>query len=200
MKRSERILLGILLALVLVCAGAAVLEGLLIVNSPLLAGIGLSQPVIPSGSVMPRPSPSGQLNVGQPAPDFSLPRVDQQTVKLSQFRGTPVVLNFWATWCAPCSAEMPNIDKSFQKHSKGDVVFLAINQLESAAQVQGFGDLYHLDFPILLDANGAVGTWYHVQALPTTFFIDRAGTIQEIHIGGPMTYDFIESKVQSLLR
>ncbi len=200
MKKSERILLGVVLALVLVCAGAAVLEGLLLFNSPLLAGLGLGQPAVSANSSIPIPTSPGAPKVGQPAPDFSLPRVDQQTIKLSQFRGTSVVLNFWATWCAPCSSEMPNIEKSAHEHSKGDVVFVAVNQLESADQVRGYADLYHLDFPLLLDMNGTVGNLYHVQALPTTVFIDRSGIIKEIHIGGPMSYEYIEGKIQSLLR
>ena len=85
-------------------------------------------------------------------------------------------------------------------HSQGDIAILAVNQLESATQVRGYAELYHLHFSLLLDSEGAIGHLYRVEALPTTVFIDRTGIVKVIHIGGPMTYDFIESQLQSLVR
>ncbi len=198
MRSSRLVIVGVLLAVVLMCVGVTIFVGALVglpLNLPFLAN---PTPMLPldSGSLL---VPAGAPRVGQPAPDFTLNGIDQKTVQLSQFRGKPVMLNFWATWCAPCSAEMPNIEKAYQQHSS-DVVILAVNQNESADQVRGYAELYHLHFPLLLDEHSAVGETYRVQALPTTIFIDRTGTIREIHIGGPMTVEFIEGRIQSLLR
>ncbi len=202
MKTSDRILLGVMLGLFLLVVGAVAFVGLLIFNSPVLAQLGLERPVASTSLSAEIPTPPGAPKVGQPAPDFSLKGLDQKTVQLSQFWGKPVVVNFWATWCAPCSSEMPNIEKSYQEHStRNDVAILAVNQLESADQVRGYADLYHLHFSLLLDSDGQIGQHlYHVQALPTTVFIDSQGIIKEIHVGGPMSFDFIEGKIQSLLR
>jgi peroxiredoxin len=142
----------------------------------------------------------GAPRVGSPAPDFSLLGLDKQSLRLGQFRGKAVLLNFWATWCAPCSAEMPNIEQVYQGLSHDDVAILAVNQEEFADQVSGYADLYHLHFPILLDSHAQVGNLYRVQALPTTVFVDRSGIIREIHIGGPMSQDFIKAHIQSLLQ
>lgn len=152
------------------------------------------------GSTLTAPS-SGRLpRIGGPAPDFTLTGLDKQTVQLSQLHGKAVLLNFWATWCGPCSAEMPNIQQVYASLSPTDVAILAVNQGEFADQVQGYSDLYHLHFPILLDDHGRVGNLYGVQALPTSVFVDPEGIIREIHIGGPMTQEFIRSHIASLLK
>lgn len=143
--------------------------------------------------------PTGAVRVGGVAPDFSLRGLDQQTLRLSQFHGKAVLLNFWATWCGPCSAEMPNIEAVFHSLSSNDVEILAVNQGEFGDQVKGYADLYHLHFPILLDSHTQIGNMYHVQALPTTVFVDRTGIIREIHIGGPMSQDFLQAHIKSLL-
>ena len=164
-----------------------------------LATTNSSSSVNQNGSPSTGPSVIG-LSVGAPAPDFTLTGLDQKTVQLEQLHGKVVLLNFWATWCGPCSAEMPNIEQVYQGLSRSEVAILAVNQGEFADQVRGYADLYHLHFPILMDDHEKVGSLYRVQALPTTVFIDRQGIIREIHIGGPMTVDFITTHIQSLLQ
>ena len=189
------IIAGVLL--VVVCLGWAALAGLLLLRGPLSpASAGAALPAAPDAAqaITPRP---GAPAVGSAALDFTLPDLDKRTVSLAQFRGKPVILNFWATWCGPCNAEMPNLEKVYQQH-KDDVVILAIDQGDTGDQVKGFSEIYHLNFPLILDQQMQVGDRYRVNALPTTVFVDKQGIIREIHIGGPMTTDFIESRIRTL--
>jgi peroxiredoxin len=142
------------------------------------------------------PSPQA----GFPAPDFSLSNLDGQNSRLAEWRGQPLVLNFWATWCPPCRAEMPALQAAAQAYRRQGVRVLGINQAEEPAQVVGFMQTLGLDFPVLLDRDAAVSQLYRVRSLPTTFFIDREGVIREIVIGGPMSQALLASKMESLLK
>ncbi|WP_440895614.1 redoxin domain-containing protein [Amphibacillus sp. Q70] len=128
------------------------------------------------------------LEVGNRAPDFQLITLDGEEVTLSDYRGSKVMLNFWATWCPPCRAEMPDMEEFYQKT---DVEILAINLTEAEShldQVQPFVDEYQLTFPILLDEELEVAMVYDIQPIPTSFMIDSAGIIQ-FKTFGPLTYD-----------
>lgn len=121
------------------------------------------------------------------APDFTLATLDGKFVQLSSMRGKPVVLNFWATWCPPCRAEMPELEKLWQDYHRGEVVLLGMDQGESAEAVDQFArEVVGVSFPLVLDTRQKVGAQYGVRALPTTFFIDAQGRIQDIKVGGPM--------------
>ncbi len=121
------------------------------------------------------------------APDFTLTSTDGETFTLSELRGTPVILNFWATWCPPCRAEMPAFEEVWQRYGRGDVLILGVNQGESATAVEGFARGYiQTSFPLLLDRRTEVGAIYGVRALPTTVFVDREGRIQDVKVGGPL--------------
>lgn len=140
-----------------------------------------------------------QAELGALAPDFSLPVLDGQTVRLSEFRGKPVILNFWATWCPPCRAEMPALEEIWQQYGRGDVVVLGVDQGEGTAVVERFiNTKVHTTFPILMDQRQTIGDTYFVRSLPTTFFIDPNGFIQEIRVGGPLSLDFLQGQVQRL--
>lgn len=136
---------------------------------------------------------------GRPAPDFTLQSDDGQTITLSDLRGQVVVLNFWATWCPPCRAEMPALEEVYQARREDGLVVLAVDQAESQSQVSAFREELALTFPLLLDPGYVVSDEYRIRLLPSTFFIDRAGVIRGVVYGGPMNRALIESKVAPLL-
>jgi len=120
---------------------------------------------------------------GSKAPDFTLADLDAESVSLSDLRGGPVLVNFWATWCRPCLSEMPHIQQAFEQWGSQGPVILAINLGESRSAVRRFAQEQKLSFPILLDSDRKVGRDYQVSAIPTTFLIDKEGKIQAIKIG-----------------
>jgi peroxiredoxin len=120
--------------------------------------------------------------VGRMAPDFTLKTLDGSTFRLSEQRGKPVVLNFWATWCGPCKNELPALQNA-AAYFEDDIVFVGVDQGEEPGIVQAFVDKLGLTFTIPMDADGAVGFEYNVQGLPTTFFIDSNGVIQSLWMG-----------------
>lgn len=121
--------------------------------------------------------------LGNPATNFTLSDLAGNTVSLADFKGQPVIINFWATWCGPCEAEMPEINKAYLKHKQEGLVVLAVDLAEHPDTVKSFVDYYDLAFTILLDRDKAVGKLYGARALPTTYFIDRSGTIVHTYYG-----------------
>ncbi len=132
------------------------------------------------------------------APDFSLPALDGGTVRLSDLRGKRVVINFWATWCPPCRAEMPAFEEAYQRYKDEGLVILAVNEAEDAATVAAFRDEFGLTFPILLDTRMAVGEKYRIRFLPTTYFIAPDGTIID-QVEGGMTRATVLARIQHLM-
>jgi len=159
--------------------------------------IALSQ--VPAEMAAVRADPPPLPRRGFTAPDFSLETLDGQTIALSDLRGQVLLINFWASWCPPCREEMPAIQQVYERYRDQDFVVLAVNLQEQDAQVTAFTDRLELTFPVLMDRDGSVFDRYRVMALPSTFFVDRAGVIQELAVGGPLSRAFIESQVVSLL-
>lgn len=124
------------------------------------------------------------LEAGDSAPEFILNDLDGNPVALSDFRGQPVILNFWATWCAPCRIEMPELQQTFYDYQDDNLVILALNQGESPDIVERFfHDELGLAFTPLLDAEYAVSDAYGALNLPTTFFINADGEVTAVHRG-----------------
>lgn len=135
------------------------------------------------------------------APDFMLASTDGQQFRLSSLRGQPVVLNFWATWCPPCRAEMPALEELWRRSTSGGVIVLGVNQGERADVIERFArGTVNTTFPLLLDTQQEVGKRYGVRALPTTFFVDADGRIQEIKIGGPLNLATLLDSVGKTMR
>jgi peroxiredoxin len=123
------------------------------------------------------------IEVGDAADDFSLNDLDGNLVTLSDFRGRPVMLNFWATWCLPCRVEMPELQQALHDYQDENLVVLAINQQESPEAVEEFFEEFDLSLTPLLDSEGTVGQRYRMLNLPGTVFINPDGQITAIHRG-----------------
>jgi peroxiredoxin len=119
------------------------------------------------------------LEPGQLAPDFTLQFADGTKTQLSDWQGQPVVLNFWATWCAPCREEMPEFVAAYDRYQDDGLVVVGVNAQESASQAAEFMGEFDMAFPVALDVRGDVQQLYNVRGLPTTVFIDREGRIVE---------------------
>ena len=135
------------------------------------------------------------------APDFSLSDMDGQTITLSELKGKPIMINFWASWCTPCRAEMPAIESVYKNYRDEDLIILGINTTnqDNINDATAFADKMGVTFPILFDLDGSVGILYQVRALPSTFFIDKQGVIVDVIVGGPMSEALIESKVKTII-
>ncbi|HLE26706.1 MAG TPA: TlpA disulfide reductase family protein [Anaerolineales bacterium] len=138
---------------------------------------------------------------GFPAPDFALETLGGDPATLSAYRGQVVILNLWASWCGPCRAEMPAIQRVFDANRDRGLAVLAVNSTfqDSVEDAQAFVSDLGLTFPILLDREGSVSRRYLLRALPSTFFIDRQGVIRSVIIGGPMSEAVLQTKVEDLL-
>jgi cytochrome c biogenesis protein CcmG, thiol:disulfide interchange protein DsbE len=138
--------------------------------------------------------------IGFFAPDFTLETLEGEAISLAEIRGQPVIVNFWASWCPPCRAEMPAIQNLYN-HYRGSITILAVNATNQdiQANIQAYVTEYNLSFPILLDTDGSVNRLYAVTSLPTTFFIGADGIIQDVVIGGPITEAGLRARTESLL-
>ncbi len=139
---------------------------------------------------------------GFPAPDFTLDALGGEAATLSAYRGKVVVLNLWASWCGPCRAEMPALQKVYVANRERGLEVLAVNSTfqDSETDARAFVQELGLAFPILLDRDGAVSQRYLLRALPSTFFIDRQGVIRSVIVGGPMSEAVVQTKIEALLQ
>ena len=133
-----------------------------------------------------RSLPGSSSVAGKPAPDFTLSTLDGAEVSLSQFRGQPVLINFWASWCLPCREEMPELVRSYESHNAGGLMILGVNLTysDSVPDAKAFVSEFNIDFPVLLDKDGMVAErLYQIPGIPTSIFINRDGTIERIQVG-----------------
>lgn len=136
--------------------------------------------------------PRAQVNaasVGRPAPDFTLAGLDGGTVRLSDFRGRPVVLNFWASWCNPCRKEFP-IFRKVLADTDGAFAMVGVDTADIRGDARRFAREMRADWPIGFDADKSVALGYGVDPLPQTFFIDPGGTIVSHVIRGMSESEF----------
>jgi peroxiredoxin len=133
------------------------------------------------------------------APEFQLNTLDGQTVRLSDFRGDVVLLNFWATWCGPCAVEMPYLQQVYEEWQGKGLVLLAVNIGDSADKVAAFMQDNGLSVPVLLDSDGTVATQYGIAGIPRTFLIDQDGIVRLQKIGAFLSVEEIEAGLRQYL-
>lgn len=159
-------------------------KGLILILSGLLVGVLLGALVFFSGPNNYRPASNRRLppTIGSPVKGFQLHSPAETPFSLSDFRGKPVVINFWATWCTPCKEEMPLLEEFYNRYPN-QMVIIGINSGEDKATVDQFLGSQKITFPILLDLDGNVSDEYFVKNFPMTFFIDKDGILRAQHIG-----------------
>lgn len=135
---------------------------------------------------------------GTTAADFELLDLQGGNHRLSQYRGKVVLLNFWATWCVPCTKEMPAMQAAYDRLKDKGLVVLAVNELEDVDQVRAHIEEHAHTFTVLLDPNNDVANLYGVYGLPVTVFIDRQGVVQEYLKGGLLTEERIHRIFEQL--
>ncbi|MBT2571325.1 redoxin domain-containing protein [Planococcus sp. ISL-110] len=140
------------------------------------------------------------LAPGAMAPDFTLTDQNGETVRLSDYRGKKVILNFWATWCPPCRAEMPHMQQFHENNADGDVEILAVNltaQDKGDQAIRSFIDEFGLTFPIPMDETGSAAQAYQVRTVPTTFILNTKGEIAQ-KIVGPMDEQVMKDQTDAI--
>lgn len=143
--------------------------------------------------------------VGSEAPDFSLPALGGTRIELRQFRGQPVVLNFWATWCAPCKEELPEFEQVYRSYKELGLVVLAVSEDDESSVrrvrpyvQQGGPQVGSYTFPVALDQDQEVGRRYHLPGLPGTYFVDAQGIVQFIYPGA-MSRQMFRERLKTIL-
>ncbi len=136
------------------------------------------------------------------APDFNAQTLDGDQVSLSDYRGRPVLVNLWASWCPPCKAEMPGLENIYQTYQDQGLTVLAVNATnqDTLQGARTFVQNNGLTFPILIDIDGTISQIYELSSLPSSFFIDRSGVIKDVVIGGPMSEALLRIRIEELLQ
>ena len=138
---------------------------------------------------------------GQQAPDFALKSSTGENLRLSEFRGDVVMINFWATWCGPCRQEMPLLDELYARYQRVGFNLLGVNIDDDSRRAMQMIDELGVSFPVLFDARKDVSRLYEVEAMPVTVIVDREGTGRYVHHGYKPGYeDKYLDQIRSLLR
>ena len=160
------------------------------------AGAAVPHTIAPESKLVGNTAPVDIPQVGQVAPDFQYTMPDGSTHTLSQLHGKKVLVNFWATWCAPCRSEMPDLQKALGE--TGDsVVVLGVNKAQELKEIGPFADELGISFPLIANQSGDIAGRYAAQNLPTSYFINSDGTIG-LKKTGVMNYSFIKAHLVQL--
>lgn len=140
------------------------------------------------------------IEKGNLAPDFKLTTLDGKQMKLSDYKGKKVILNFWATWCPPCKAEIPDLEKFYTSYKDKDVIILGVDLTQSEKSqntVKEFVKSYGITYSVPLDIEGSVSEMYKVTGIPTSYIIDTQGIIRQ-KVVGPMDFEGMKNMLDSI--
>ena len=138
---------------------------------------------------------------GQLAPDFALKSATGENLRLSEYRGDVVMINFWATWCGPCRQEMPLLDELFNRYERVGFNLLGVNIDDDSRRAMQMVEDLGISFPVLFDDTKAVSKLYQVEAMPVTIIVDREGMVRYVHHGYKPGYeDYYLTEIRTLLR
>ncbi|MGH8223110.1 MAG: TlpA family protein disulfide reductase [Woeseiaceae bacterium] len=138
---------------------------------------------------------------GQPAPDFALKSATGQNLRLSEYRGDVVMINFWATWCGPCRQEMPLLDELYGRYQRVGFSLLGVNIDDDSRRALQMVEELGVTFPVLFDETKEVSKLYQVEAMPVTVLLDREGTVRHVHHGYKPGYEEkYLTEIRALLR
>jgi len=138
---------------------------------------------------------------GQPAPDFALKSSTGENVRLSEFRGDVVMINFWATWCGPCRQEMPLLQELYRRYERVGFSLLGVNIDDDWRKAMTMVTDLGVSFPVLFDSSKEVSKLYQVDAMPVTVIVDRDGIVRHVHQGYKPGYeDKYLDEIRALLR
>lgn len=138
---------------------------------------------------------------GRQAPDFALKSSTGENMRLSEYRGDVVMINFWATWCGPCRQEMPLLDELYTRYQRVGFNLLGVNIDDDSSRAMKMVDELGVSFPVLFDARKEVSKLYEVNAMPVTVLVDREGNVRHVHHGYKPGYEekYLD-EIRSLLR
>lgn len=140
----------------------------------------------------------GSATIGAPAPDVSFATLDNGKQRLSASFGKPLIVNFFATWCVPCKAELPLIESRYLKLRSKGLTVLGVDEQETSKSVLAFTRAHGVTYPVVIDSDEKAFDTYAGHAIPTSLFIDRNGMLQAVHIGF-LTPDILDEELQKIM-
>lgn len=137
----------------------------------------------------------------KPAPDFTLKSSSGKNIRLEELAGQVILINFWASWCAPCRKELPELELLFEKYQHLGFTILAISNDTDIIKAREFSDPLKLSYPILFDNNQDISSLYRVKAMPSTYIVDRKGMIRHHHLGFKQNYiELYDAQIRELIK
>jgi thiol-disulfide isomerase/thioredoxin len=195
-------IIGILSLTILSCASPTESTNPSVASQPtvILTTPATNQPIDISKTTPVTRQPTTGSKIGNSAPVFKSVDLRGNTISLADYRGKPVLLNFWATWCPPCRNEMPFLQQVYDEFKDKGLVWIEIDIQESQDEVNGFLAANNLSLPTIIDNTGGIANNYDIASIPTTFFIDSNGIIKQKIVGGFPNRDYLVQELQSILQ